>query len=68
MLECRSATGVVHLSQKLYAIGGHNGLSIDNSVECFNPAMKCWDFVAPMLNRRCRHGVAVLNQVIVSTL
>ena len=80
MTECRSAGGVVALEDgRLFAIGGHNGLPIFASVECyhrrghhipltnpsntpFNPgSRRVWRQVAPMLHRRCRHGVAVLR-------
>ncbi|KAL7064932.1 hypothetical protein AAHC03_05874 [Spirometra sp. Aus1] len=91
MTECRSAGGVVALADgRLFAIGGHNGLPIFASVECYHrrghnqrpttagvavaaPAgigtgastsvmpSGVWRHVAPMLNRRCRHGVATLQ-------
>ncbi|KAM7537571.1 hypothetical protein Aperf_G00000064528 [Anoplocephala perfoliata] len=86
MMECRSAGGVVALEDgRLFAIGGHNGLPIFASVECYhrrghhvpltpppNPnttpytpfasgSHRVWRQVAPMLHRRCRHGVAVLR-------
>lgn len=76
MTECRSAGGVVALEDgRLFAIGGHNGLPIFASVECYhrrghkqssttNPIQTSggvWRQVSPMLNRRCRHGVSVLQ-------
>uniref|UniRef100_A0A5K3FA46 BTB domain-containing protein n=2 Tax=Mesocestoides corti TaxID=53468 RepID=A0A5K3FA46_MESCO len=82
MTECRSAGGVVALEDgRLFAIGGHNGLPIFDSVECYHrrghhtvapsdtstvsPVTwswgRVWRQVAPMLHRRCRHGVAVLR-------
>ncbi|VUZ40977.1 unnamed protein product [Hymenolepis diminuta] len=83
MTECRSAGGVVALEDgRLFAIGGHNGMPIFASVECYhrrghqvppsassNPTVtpftpgnrRVWRQVAPMLHRRCRHGVAVLR-------
>ncbi|VDK38048.1 unnamed protein product [Taenia asiatica] len=84
MTECRSAGGVVALEDgRLFAVGGHSGLPIFASVECyhrrghqtplastisaptttpFNPGgRRVWCQVAPMLHRRCRHGVAVLR-------
>lgn len=84
MTECRSAGGVVALEDgRLFAIGGHSGLPIFASVECyhrrghqtplastistptatpFTPgSRRVWCQVAPMLHRRCRHGVAVLR-------
>ena len=41
--------------------GGHNGLSIFSTVECYNPQDRTWSAVAPMHSRRCRAGVATLN-------
>ncbi len=89
MTECRSAGGVVALEDgRLFAIGGHNGLPIFASVECYHrrghppptgtsassaggvgPPVTSgsavpsgvWRQVAPMLNRRCRHGVCALR-------
>lgn len=41
-------------------LGGHNGLSIFNTVECYNPHDCTWSAVAPMYSRRCRAGVTTL--------
>ena len=42
-LICRSAAGVVQLYGNIYALGGHNGLSIFESVEVYDPATNEWD-------------------------
>ena len=38
----RSAAGVVQLYGNIYALGGHNGLSIFESVEVYDPATNEW--------------------------
>ena len=38
-------------------IGGHDGLSIFNSVERYDPELQQWMFVADMKCQRCRLGV-----------
>ena len=57
----RSAAGVVQLFGKIYALGGHNGLSIFDSVELFDSQSGVWSETVPMLSKRCRLGVATLN-------
>ncbi len=58
MLKARSATGCCVLDNKyLFAIGGHDGLSIFKSVEMFDIDSQEWVMVAPMMSKRCRHGV-----------
>ncbi|KRY82181.1 Kelch-like protein 18 [Trichinella pseudospiralis] len=61
MKKCRSAPAVVLLDGRIFVIGGHDGIEIFNSVECFDPNTGLWTFVRPMLTRRCRLGAAVLN-------
>lgn len=41
--------------------GGHDGLSIFDSVERYDPKENVWTKIKQMLNRRCRLGVATLN-------
>ena len=53
----RSAAGVVQLLGKMYALGGHNGLSIFDSVEEYDTQTECWAETVPMLSKRCRLGV-----------
>lgn len=43
-------------------MGGHDGLSIFDSVERYDHQANAWTRVTPMLNRRCRLGVATLNE------
>ena len=61
MMKYRSAGGVAALGKYVYALGGHDGLSIFDSVEKYDPVSNTWTKVSPMLNRRCRLGVATLN-------
>lgn len=61
MMKYRSAGGVAALGEFVYALGGHDGLSIFDSVERYDPKLNLWSKVTPMLNRRCRLGVATLN-------
>lgn len=61
MMKYRSAGGVAALGKFVYALGGHDGLSIFDSVERYDPQSNTWTKVTPMLNRRCRLGVAALN-------
>ena len=53
--------GVVQVYGKIYALGGHNGLSIFESVECYDPSTGRWEESRSMLSKRCRLGVATLN-------
>ncbi len=46
---------------KIYALGGHNGLSIFESVEYYDTQMGAWKECRPMLTKRCRLGVAALG-------
>lgn len=62
MVKYRSAGGVAALGKYIYALGGHDGLSIFDSVERYDPKDNVWTKVASMLNRRCRLGVATLNR------
>jgi len=39
-------------------IGGHNGVQIFNTVECYDPVLEKWSTVAPMLEPRCRLAAA----------
>jgi kelch-like protein 18 len=51
----------VQLYGKIYALGGHNGLSIFESVEEYDTATDTWSESVPMLSKRCRLGVSTLN-------
>ncbi len=45
----------------IFALGGHNGLSIFESVERMDLGRGEWREALPMLSKRCRLGVAALG-------
>uniref|UniRef100_A0A673FPM3 Kelch-like protein 5 n=1 Tax=Sinocyclocheilus rhinocerous TaxID=307959 RepID=A0A673FPM3_9TELE len=53
--------GVAVLDDRLYVVGGRDGLKTLNTVECYNPRTRQWSFVASMATPRSTVGVAVLN-------
>lgn len=61
MSTSRSAAGVCVYQSQLHVLGGHDGLSIFNSVEQYGVLHNQWTASIPMLAKRCRLGVAVLN-------
>ncbi|KAG8234651.1 hypothetical protein J437_LFUL006539 [Ladona fulva] len=61
MSKHRSAGGVVAFQGHIYALGGHDGLTIFDSVERYDPLRCQWAAVAPMSMRRCRLGAAALD-------
>ena len=60
LLNYNSASGVCQLFGKIYVLGGHNGLSIFESVECYDTNTCRWEECKAMLSKRCRLGVASL--------
>ena len=48
------------LNNKLYAVGGHDGISYLKSVEEYDLSGDCWKFVKTMYTRRGGAGVAAL--------
>ncbi|RZC34144.1 kelch-like protein 18 [Asbolus verrucosus] len=61
MNKSRSAGAVIACQGYIYALGGHDGLSIFDSVERYDPSTNTWTEAAPMLTKRCRLGVAMLG-------
>lgn len=47
--------GVAVIDNKLYIVGGRDGLKTSNIVECFNPVTKAWTVMPPMSTHR--HGL-----------
>ena len=47
---------MIQLYGKIYALGGHNGLSIFESVEVYDPNKGSWTEVVPMLKHRSAAG------------
>jgi hypothetical protein len=61
MLSNRCDLGIECIGGPLYAIGGHDGRAILNTVERFDPGTSEWTYVASMINARCTLGVAILD-------
>lgn len=47
--------GVAVLDDRLYVVGGRDGLKTLNTVECYNPRSKSWSVMPPMSTHR--HGL-----------
>lgn len=45
----------------IYAVGGYDGSTHLNTVECFDPMRNIWRGIANMCSRRSSAGVAVIN-------
>lgn len=60
---CRRGTlGIGLLNRKVYAVGGFDGFSGLNSVECWSMKQnENWTMVSPMSTKRSSVGIAVLN-------
>ena len=59
----RSAVGAAVLANRIYVVGGYDGNSSLNSVECYDPEMNQWKFVASMSTLRSAAGVTSLNGI-----
>lgn len=53
--------GVAVLDDKLYVVGGRDGLKTLNTVECYNPRTKTWSVMPPMSTHR--HGLGMQSSV-----
>ncbi|XP_035192292.1 kelch-like protein 1 [Oxyura jamaicensis] len=53
--------GVAVIDDKLFVIGGRDGLKTLNTVECYNPKTKAWTVLPPMSTHRHGLGVTVLE-------
>lgn len=58
--------GVAVIDNKLYIVGGRDGLKTSNIVECFNPITKVWTIMPPMSTHR--HGLGKRCSFFVNTL
>jgi kelch-like protein 18 len=56
----RSRVAVVALGGRLFAVGGYDGLTNLNTVECYDPQADKWTFVTPMCKHQGVVGVGVL--------
>ena len=54
--------GVAVVDNKLYVVGGRDGLKTLNTVECFNPITKTWVVMPPMSTHR--HGLGKIFNAI----
>lgn len=61
--------GVAVIDNKLYIVGGRDGLKTSNIVECFNPITKVWTIMPPMsthrhgLGKRCCFFVNIFDHI-----
>ena len=55
MTSRRLQFGVAIIEDRLYVVGGREGLKTLNTVECYDPASRCWSCQPPMNNHR--HGL-----------
>uniref|UniRef100_A0A3Q2YSY4 Kelch like family member 4 n=1 Tax=Hippocampus comes TaxID=109280 RepID=A0A3Q2YSY4_HIPCM len=53
--------GVAVIDNKLYVVGGRDGLKTSNMVECYNPVNQVWSTMPPMSTPRHGLGIAVLE-------
>lgn len=53
--------GVAVLDDKLFVVGGRDGLKTLNTVECYNPRSKTWSVMPPMSTHR--HGLGMYSSV-----
>ena len=60
MSSCRSGLGVAVIHDKIFAIGGHDGVHYLNIVEVFDPKIGEWHIKCHMMTSRAVAGVAVL--------
>ena len=54
--------GVAVIEDKLYVVGGRDGLKTLNTVECYDPKKKSWTLMPPMATHR--HGLGLCNLVL----
>lgn len=59
--------GVAVIDNKLYVVGGRDGLKTSNMVECYNPVNKVWSTMPPMSTHRHGLGECVLRDKCSST-
>lgn len=56
--------GVAVIDDKLFVIGGRDGLKTLNTVECYNPKTKTWTVLPPMSTHRHGLGKIILYDII----
>ncbi|OKP85840.1 kelch repeat-containing protein [Paenibacillus sp. P32E] len=60
----RQDSGSAAVNGIIYVIGGHDGKSVTNTVEAYNPSTNTWETKAPMPTSRYRLGVVELDNKI----
>ena len=55
MTSRRLQFGVAIIEDRLYVVGGREGLKTLNTVECYDPGTRLWSCQPPMNNHR--HGL-----------
>lgn len=60
--------GVAVIDNKLYVVGGRDGLKTSNMVECYNPINKVWSTMTPMSTHRHGLGESHHEQTFISDL
>lgn len=58
--------GVAVIDDKLYVVGGRDGLKTLNTVECYNPKTKTWNVLPSMSTHR--HGLGEYFLFMISDL
>ena len=56
----RCYVGAIVLANKVFAVGGYDGMTLLDSIECYDPASQGWTIMASMGTSRCDMGVAVV--------
>ena len=64
MNERRLQFGVAVLEEKLFVVGGRDGLNSLNTVECYDPKRKTWTLMHPMATHRHGLGQYIRNPVL----
>jgi kelch-like protein 2/3 len=69
MLCRRGTLGVGILNDKVYAVGGFDGMTGLVSVECWSmKPNESWTMVAPLSTRRSSVGIAVVNNYLYASI
>ncbi len=60
MAKCRDAVGLAALGDKLYCVGGYDGLRYMASAEAYDPESNQWTSIDPMITARAAAGVVAI--------
>ena len=52
MKNCRDAVGMAALGNRLFSVGGYDGVTYLDAVEAFDPETNEWESVAPLAHPR----------------